>query len=124
MVCGDKRGNVTVFPLMEGLISSDCCDLLEKISPLDSFKGAHGISSVTSICVGVPNFSHVEIFTVRHKLYSREDTNFIHGIDIGCHYYIWLPFFSSKMKICRREEMAVSVSLSMTKMFKKWNLLG
>nr|CAD1829707.1 unnamed protein product [Ananas comosus var. bracteatus] len=63
MVCGDKRGNVTVFPLMEGLISSDCCDLLEKISPLDSFKGAHGISSVTSICVGVPNFSHVEIFT-------------------------------------------------------------
>ncbi|XP_073008935.1 uncharacterized protein [Typha latifolia] len=63
LVCGDKRGNIAVFPLSEGLLSTDCRKTQEKIPLLDRFKGAHGISSVNSVCIGISNLDHVEIHT-------------------------------------------------------------
>ncbi|XP_038979942.1 uncharacterized protein LOC103721829 isoform X2 [Phoenix dactylifera] len=62
LICGDKRGNLTVFPLSEGLMASSCSETVE-IPVINHFKGAHGISSVTSIYIGTPNLGHVEIHT-------------------------------------------------------------
>lgn len=62
LICGDKRGNLAVFPLSENLMASSCCETVS-IPVINRFKGAHGISSVTSIYIGTPNFGHVEIHT-------------------------------------------------------------
>ncbi|KAG1326107.1 WD repeat-containing protein 6 [Cocos nucifera] len=62
LICGDKRGNVTVFPLSESLMASKCSETVE-IPVINCFKGAHGIYSVTSIYIGTPNLDHVEIRT-------------------------------------------------------------
>ncbi|KAK1277498.1 hypothetical protein QJS04_geneDACA015818 [Acorus gramineus] len=51
LICGDKRGNMIVFHLPKNLLLADSKDSGVTISPLTIFKGAHGISSVTSISV-------------------------------------------------------------------------
>lgn len=63
LICGDKRGNITLFPLLEELLVENFKDITD-LSPLDHFKGAHGISSVTSIYIGKSNFNYVDIQTV------------------------------------------------------------
>ncbi|WOL19113.1 WD repeat-containing protein 6 isoform X2 [Canna indica] len=50
LICGDKHGNITLFPFLEKLMEESSEGIME-ILPLDHFKGAHGISSVTSICI-------------------------------------------------------------------------
>ncbi|XP_029118842.1 uncharacterized protein [Elaeis guineensis] len=62
LICGDKRGNLSVFPLSESLMASNCCETVE-IPVINRFKGAHGISSVTSIYIDTPNLDHVKIRT-------------------------------------------------------------
>ncbi|PIA37960.1 hypothetical protein AQUCO_02900069v1 [Aquilegia coerulea] len=60
LVCGDQRGNLSTFSLSKGLL--DTLVVSEtKSSPISSFKGAHGISSVTSISVSKTNFNQVGI---------------------------------------------------------------
>ncbi|XP_065001018.1 uncharacterized protein LOC135634570 isoform X1 [Musa acuminata AAA Group] len=63
LICGDKRGNITLFPLSEELMVANHEDVTKNITSLDHFKGAHGISSVTSIYIARSDFNHVEIQT-------------------------------------------------------------
>lgn len=62
LICGDQRGNVTIFSLSEALIGGNSSKMVEEI-PVIHFKGAHGISSITSISISTLNFDHVEIRT-------------------------------------------------------------
>ncbi|CAL5423215.1 unnamed protein product [Camellia sinensis] len=62
LVCGDLRGNLVVFPLLKDLLLGTSVAASEvKISTLNYFKGAHGISSVCSISVASFSSSRVEI---------------------------------------------------------------
>ncbi|KAL5700386.1 hypothetical protein ACHQM5_025834 [Ranunculus cassubicifolius] len=61
LVCGDQRGNLTVFSLSGSLLDDIPCTLEAKYSPISSFKGAHGISSVTSISVSATSLNQIEI---------------------------------------------------------------
>ncbi|KAF5190872.1 Wd repeat-containing protein [Thalictrum thalictroides] len=60
LVCGDQRGNLVTFSLPKGLLTTLIVSET-KSSPINSFKGAHGISSVTSISVSKTNFNQVGI---------------------------------------------------------------
>lgn len=63
LVCGDLRGNLVLFPLLKDLlVTSVALDM--KISTLNYFKGAHGISSVCSISVASCSPRRVEIHSV------------------------------------------------------------
>ncbi|KAI8522511.1 hypothetical protein RHMOL_Rhmol13G0002700 [Rhododendron molle] len=61
LVCGDLRGNLVFFPLLKDLllVTSVASDM--KISTLNYFKGAHGISSVCSISAASCSSRRVEI---------------------------------------------------------------
>lgn len=61
LVCGDQRGNLDVFSLPRNLLLTPSTESDEKISSLAYFRGAHGISSVTSILVSKLHFNEVEI---------------------------------------------------------------
>ncbi|XP_052189497.1 uncharacterized protein LOC127799469 isoform X2 [Diospyros lotus] len=58
LVCGDLRGNLVLFPLAKDLLNTSVASEV-KISTLNYFKGAHGISSVCSIAV--TNFSSNQV---------------------------------------------------------------
>ncbi|EEF47191.1 nucleotide binding protein, putative [Ricinus communis] len=61
LVCGDLRGNLVLYPLTKGLLLDSPAGTVTKISPLSYFKGAHGISSVSSISVSTLSSSETEI---------------------------------------------------------------
>ncbi|KAM0948407.1 putative transcription factor WD40-like family [Dioscorea sansibarensis] len=63
LVCGDQRGNLTVFPLSEDLVVANSVEKLGQIPELCHFKGAHGISSVTSVLIATSEFKQAEIRT-------------------------------------------------------------
>ncbi|MCO5580983.1 hypothetical protein L7F22_034858 [Adiantum nelumboides] len=57
LVCGDQRGNITVFNLSSVMLPENI-----QVSPLASFKGAHGISAVASVSViGKRNEEQIKI---------------------------------------------------------------
>ncbi|XP_038903665.1 uncharacterized protein LOC120090197 isoform X2 [Benincasa hispida] len=51
VVCGDVRGNLILFPLSKDLLLDSPITTVVKIIPTCYFKGAHGISTVTSVVV-------------------------------------------------------------------------
>ncbi|KAL3652969.1 hypothetical protein CASFOL_002650 [Castilleja foliolosa] len=55
LVCGDIRGNLLLFSLPRDLLCSSSISSEVKASPMNYFKGAHGVSSVSS--VSISNFS-------------------------------------------------------------------
>ncbi|XP_057964983.1 uncharacterized protein LOC131155691 isoform X1 [Malania oleifera] len=61
LVCGDLRGNMLLFPLMKALLLGDPINSDGRISPLSYFRGAHGISSVSSISIAEFNPNQIEI---------------------------------------------------------------
>ncbi|WCJ22639.1 Transducin family protein / WD-40 repeat family protein [Euphorbia peplus] len=61
LVCGDVRGNLIIFPLTKGLLLSTPALGGIKVSPLSCFKGAHGISSVSSISLSKLSSNEIEI---------------------------------------------------------------
>ncbi|KAF8401230.1 hypothetical protein HHK36_012160 [Tetracentron sinense] len=61
LVCGDQRGNLIVFPLSKDVLLGTSVASEAKIPPLNYFKGAHGISSVSSISTAKFSFNQVEI---------------------------------------------------------------
>lgn len=64
LVCGDIRGNLVLFPLRKGVLQGTEVASNVKISPSNYFKGAHGISSVSSVSVGRLSSSQIEIRSV------------------------------------------------------------
>ncbi|PON88763.1 Guanine nucleotide-binding protein, beta subunit [Trema orientale] len=60
LVCGDKRGNLVLFPLLKRMLVGTSVAAM-KISALTYFKGAHGISSVTTVAVARLNSNQIEI---------------------------------------------------------------
>ncbi|XP_020255003.1 uncharacterized protein LOC109831932 isoform X2 [Asparagus officinalis] len=63
LICGDQRGNLSVFPLSEGLLVDNSSKIEEKVPLLSQFKGAHGISCVTSVLITTLNMYEVEVHT-------------------------------------------------------------
>ncbi|KAH7678548.1 WD40-repeat-containing domain-containing protein [Dioscorea alata] len=63
LVCGDQRGNLTAFPLSEDLMVANSVEKLGQIPALCHFKGAHGISSVTSVLIATSESKQAEIRT-------------------------------------------------------------
>ncbi|XP_012082975.1 uncharacterized protein LOC105642679 isoform X2 [Jatropha curcas] len=61
LVCGDLRGNLVLFPLLKSLLLETPAAPGIKISPLSYFKGAHGISSITSISVSKLSSCGIEL---------------------------------------------------------------
>ncbi|KAM0015733.1 putative transcription factor WD40-like family [Helianthus debilis subsp. tardiflorus] len=59
LVCGDLRGNLVLFPLLRDLSLSTPASSVAHISPLNYFKGAHGISSVTSVSIHGSSSSNI-----------------------------------------------------------------
>ena len=64
LIAGDKKGNITAFPFPKILVLYDSCVAQQKMPPCDHFKGAHGISSVTSVNIKDSISDHIEIHTV------------------------------------------------------------
>lgn len=60
LLCGDLRGNLVLFPLLKDLLLGTP-GASEKIVPLNHFKGAHGISSVSSISITSSRCGQIEI---------------------------------------------------------------
>lgn len=64
LICGDLRGNLLLFPLMKDeLLDAPVAPQL-KISPMSHFKGAHGISTLSSISVTGCRPNLIEIHSV------------------------------------------------------------
>ncbi|XP_030551812.1 uncharacterized protein LOC115756249 isoform X2 [Rhodamnia argentea] len=61
LICGDLRGNLVLFPLLKDLLLNTFAMSAAKISPVNHFKGAHGISAVSSISVAHMSFNHIEL---------------------------------------------------------------
>ncbi|KAF8008258.1 hypothetical protein BT93_K2049 [Corymbia citriodora subsp. variegata] len=61
LICGDLRGNLVLFPLLKDLLLDNFVISAAKISPVNHFKGAHGISAVSSISVAHVSFDHIEL---------------------------------------------------------------
>ncbi|XP_039161352.1 WD repeat-containing protein 6 isoform X2 [Eucalyptus grandis] len=61
LICGDLRGNLVLFPLLKDLLLDTFVVSAAKISPVNHFKGAHGISAVSSISVAHMSFNHIEL---------------------------------------------------------------
>ncbi|KAI3693829.1 hypothetical protein L1987_76782 [Smallanthus sonchifolius] len=61
LVCGDLRGNLVLFPLLRDLLLSKPVSSVAQISPSNYFKGAHGISSVTSVSIHGSSSSNIEL---------------------------------------------------------------
>ncbi|KAL0459823.1 UNVERIFIED_CONTAM: hypothetical protein Slati_0609500 [Sesamum latifolium] len=60
LVCGDIRGNLLLFSLPRGLLCATAIAAEVKASPVNYFKGAHGVSSVSSVSIYSPS-DQVEI---------------------------------------------------------------
>ncbi|VAI26087.1 unnamed protein product [Triticum turgidum subsp. durum] len=63
LITGDKKGNIAAFPFHKTLASHDSSEAQQKIPLRDCFKGAHGISSVTSVQIITSASDHIEIHT-------------------------------------------------------------
>ncbi|KAK4418002.1 WD repeat-containing protein 6 [Sesamum alatum] len=61
LVCGDIRGNLLLFSLPRGLLCGTSIAAEVKASPVNYFKGAHGVSSVSSVSIYSPSSDQVEI---------------------------------------------------------------
>ncbi|XP_008447447.2 uncharacterized protein LOC103489892 isoform X1 [Cucumis melo] len=61
VVCGDVRGNLIVFPLSKDLLLDTPVTTGVKTIPTCYFKGAHGISTVTSVVVARTGSSQTEL---------------------------------------------------------------
>ena len=77
LVCGDLRGNLVLFPLSRDLLLCMSNTSCEKISPLSYFKGAHGISSLSSISVARLSCNQIEIRSVWSKFLGKENVGII-----------------------------------------------
>ena len=64
LVCGDIRGNLVLFPLLKSTLVDTSAASDMTISALTYFKGAHGISSVTTVAVSRLNSNQIEIRSV------------------------------------------------------------
>uniref|UniRef100_A0A452XDI2 Uncharacterized protein n=1 Tax=Aegilops tauschii subsp. strangulata TaxID=200361 RepID=A0A452XDI2_AEGTS len=63
LITGDKKGNIAAFPFHKTLAAHDSSEAQQKIPLRDRFKGAHGISSVTSVEIITSASDHIEIHT-------------------------------------------------------------
>ncbi|TVU48646.1 hypothetical protein EJB05_08287 [Eragrostis curvula] len=63
LIAGDKKGNITAFPFPKILEANESSVTQQKIPPQDRFKGAHGISSVTSVQMKNSTSDHIEFHT-------------------------------------------------------------
>lgn len=63
LICGDQRGNLTVYPFSKSLLIANSSTLAEKVPIHCQFKGAHGISCVTSILIAKLDLDDVEVCT-------------------------------------------------------------
>ncbi|KAI4319911.1 hypothetical protein MLD38_033452 [Melastoma candidum] len=61
LVCGDLRGNLTVYPLSRGLLLEKSAKSDVGIFPINHFKGAHGISAISNISIASVCSSRIEI---------------------------------------------------------------
>ncbi|KAJ7977730.1 WD repeat-containing protein [Quillaja saponaria] len=61
LVCGDLRGNLILFPLLKDMLLGISIASEVKKSPLNYFKGAHGISSVSSVSLATLSSNQIEI---------------------------------------------------------------
>ncbi|KAL8147906.1 hypothetical protein AgCh_005287 [Apium graveolens] len=61
LVCGDLRGNLVLFPLVKELILGTSTVIESKLSPLNYFKGAHGISGVCRVLIANSSSGQVNI---------------------------------------------------------------
>ncbi|GAB4841817.1 hypothetical protein Ancab_022553 [Ancistrocladus abbreviatus] len=61
LVCGDLRGNLLIFPLSKSILLDRSVGSIGKMRPLTYFKGAHGISTVSSISITQLSRTLVEI---------------------------------------------------------------
>ncbi|CAA0824947.1 Transducin family protein / WD-40 repeat family protein [Striga hermonthica] len=61
LVCGDIRGNLLLFSLPRGLLCSTLNSSGMNTSPVNYFKGAHGVSSVNSVCISSVSPDQVDI---------------------------------------------------------------
>ncbi|KVI12501.1 WD40 repeat-containing protein [Cynara cardunculus var. scolymus] len=78
LVCGDLRGNLVLFPLLRDLLHGTHVASVAHISPLDYFKGAHGISTVKSVSIHGSKSSNVEL----HSVWSAIQDFFYHASNI------------------------------------------
>ncbi|KAM0957710.1 hypothetical protein ACFX2I_025737 [Malus domestica] len=60
LVCGDIHGNLVLFPLLKSVLHGTVEPNL-KVSPSNYFKGAHGISSVSSLAIARLSSKKIEI---------------------------------------------------------------
>ncbi|KAG8095826.1 hypothetical protein GUJ93_ZPchr0013g35650, partial [Zizania palustris] len=63
LIAGDKKGNITAFPFPKILVAHESSGTQQNISSCDCFKGAHGISSVTSVHMITTPSDRLEIHT-------------------------------------------------------------
>ncbi|XP_075641415.1 uncharacterized protein LOC142613103 isoform X1 [Castanea sativa] len=61
LVCGDLRGNLVLFPLLKSLLLNTSVASEEKMSPINYFKGVHGISSMSSVSFARLSSNQIEI---------------------------------------------------------------
>ncbi|GFP93621.1 WD repeat-containing protein 6 [Phtheirospermum japonicum] len=61
LVCGDIRGNLLLFSLPRDLLCSSSISSEVKASPMNYFKGAHGVSSVSSVSISNLSLDQVDI---------------------------------------------------------------
>ena len=64
LIAGDKKGNIAAFPFRKTLTAHESSGAQQKIPLCDRFKGAHGISSVTSVHITTSTSDQIEIHTV------------------------------------------------------------
>lgn len=63
LVAGDKKGNITAFHFPKVLVEHESCGTQQNMPSCDRFKGAHGISSVTSVRIITSTSDHLQIHT-------------------------------------------------------------
>lgn len=64
IVCGDIRGNLLLFSSPRALLNSTSATTEVKASPVNYFKGAHGVSSVNSVSISSLSSDEIEIRSV------------------------------------------------------------
>lgn len=70
LACGDVRGNMVLFPLLKNLVLGISAAQEMKISPVNHFKGVHGISSVSSVSVTKLGYNQIEMRSVCSTIHS------------------------------------------------------
>uniref|UniRef100_A0A0D9VNJ7 Uncharacterized protein n=1 Tax=Leersia perrieri TaxID=77586 RepID=A0A0D9VNJ7_9ORYZ len=61
LIAGDKKGNITAFPFPKVLVAHESSETEHYMPSCDRFKGAHGISSVTSVHIIASTSDNLEI---------------------------------------------------------------